>query len=98
MSQPKVMKHYIVVAYDIADDERRNKVSDLLSGHGQRVNKSVFELFLSREDINGIKRRIEEEIDAGEDIILYYYLCKDCLGKIERIGTVFQGKRIVTII
>lgn len=92
------MKHYIVVAYDITDDERRNKISDILSAHGQRVNKSVFECFLRERDILKLKSRIERHTKKGEDIVLYYYLCKDCLDKIERIGNFSEEKQVVKII
>lgn len=92
-----VMKQYIVVAYDITDDERRNKISDILSACGQRVNKSVFECFLREKDIDNLKRKIERQIRRGEDIVLYYYLCKDCLEKIERLGF-FEEKQIVKVI
>ena len=92
------MKQYVVVAYDIVDDERRNKVSDILSGYGERVNKSVFECFLRRKNIDEIKSRIVEEIDMKEDIVLYYHLCKDCIEKIDRMGAVLQEKRIVKVI
>ncbi len=33
----------VVVAYDIVDDARREDVASLLSGHGPRVQLSVFE-------------------------------------------------------
>lgn len=93
-----VMKRYIVIAYDITDDERRNKVSDILSFYGQRVNKSVFECFLKEKDISLLKTRMEKQIKKGEDIVLYYYLCKDCIEKIERIGGIFEEKQVVKVI
>lgn len=80
------MKHYIVVAYDITDDRRRNKICDILSSYGTRVNYSVFECFLGERDIHKLKKRIEKYFKKGEDIVLYYYLCKGCLEKIERRG------------
>ncbi|HOV89592.1 MAG TPA: CRISPR-associated endonuclease Cas2 [Syntrophorhabdaceae bacterium] len=92
------MRKYIVVAYDITDDDRRNKVSDILSSYGQRVNKSVFECFLEVRDIYEIKKKIANLIKKSEDIVLYYYLCKDCLDKVERIGNFHQEKQIVKII
>jgi len=38
--------HY-VVAYDITNDKRRKKLSDLLETYGVRVNYSVFEILPS---------------------------------------------------
>ncbi|MGQ9569591.1 MAG: CRISPR-associated endonuclease Cas2 [Thermodesulfovibrionales bacterium] len=92
------MKQYIIIAYDITDDERRNKVSDILSAYGQRVNKSVFECFLKEKDIHNIKRKIEKIIKRNEDIVLYYYLCKDCIEKTERLGEFSEERQVVKII
>lgn len=39
------MKHY-VIAYDIPDDSRRDKVATLLVSYGERVQLSVFECWL----------------------------------------------------
>ena len=36
-----------LITYDIEDDKRRKKISDLLEGYGVRVNYSVFEFYLS---------------------------------------------------
>lgn len=80
------MKEYLVVAYDIADNKRRTRICDILLGYGHRVNYSVFECFLEKKEITKLKSKIKRSIKRGEDIILYYNLCKDCLDKIERIG------------
>jgi len=92
------MKQYIVVAYDITDDKRRNKICDILSGYGQRVNYSVFECFLKEREILKLKSKIARHMKKGKDIVLYYYLCKDCLDKIERVGNFSEEKQVVTII
>jgi len=92
-----VMKQYLVVAYDIADDKRRNKICDILSAYGQRVNYSVFECFLGARDILRLKNKIEGYLKKGEDIVLYYYLCKDCLEKVERVGSFPEEKSVVKV-
>ncbi|MEF3191391.1 MAG: CRISPR-associated endonuclease Cas2 [Campylobacterales bacterium] len=38
------MIHRYLITYDIPDNRRRQKLHDLLSGYGQRVNDSVFEV------------------------------------------------------
>ncbi len=68
-----MVKQYIVVAYDIVDDNRRNKIADILSAYGQRVNKSVFECFLRQKDISELKRKIRAHVKKDEDIVLYYF-------------------------
>jgi CRISPR-associated protein Cas2 len=91
------MKKFIVAAYDIADDKRRNKICDILSSYGQRVNYSVFECFLGDKDISRLKSKIERHLKE-KDIVLYYYLCKDCIEKIERIGDFSVEKQVVKVV
>lgn len=40
------MPYTLLVSYDIADDDRRGEVSDVLAAHGARVQYSVFEVTL----------------------------------------------------
>jgi CRISPR-associated protein Cas2 len=89
------MKQYIVVAYDIGNEKRRNKISDILAAYGERVNRSVFECFLRLKDISELKRKIREHVKKDEDIVLYYCLCKQCLEKIDRTGAIPQQKKTV---
>jgi len=46
--------HY-VVAYDITNDKRRKKLSDLLETYGVRVNYSVFEI-----ELNETKKEVQK--------------------------------------
>lgn len=91
------MKKFIVVAYDIVDDKRRNKICDILSSYGQRVNYSVFECFLRNKDIVRLKSRIERYLKE-KDTVLYYYLCKDCIERIERKGDFSEEKQVVKVV
>jgi CRISPR-associated protein Cas2 len=71
--------HY-VVAYDIADDERRDDVSLFLSGYGPRVQLSVFEVELaSAEAAEGFRDRLRTLIDPDDDQIRLYCLTRDSL-------------------
>lgn len=64
-----------VVAYDIADDRRREDIATLLSGYGPRVQLSVFECDLaSLRDAASLKARLRELIDPAEDQIRLYPL------------------------
>lgn len=80
------MKKYIIIAYDIRDNRRRKKVSDLLEGYGVRVNYSVFELYISKKELSIIKAEIYKHIEKEDDNILIYHVCKSCLDKSEKIG------------
>lgn len=81
-----VMKKFVVVAYDIENNKRRREVVKLMEAAGKRVNKSVFECFLSEVKLEKLKANIEKQV-AYDDIILYYNLCKSCIERIDRRGT-----------
>lgn len=80
------MEH-IIITYDISDDKRRGKVSNLLENYGIRVQYSVFEYKLKPEDLLKLKFYLKKVINKEEDRIHFYRLCLGCYGKIERIGT-----------
>ena len=81
-----MVKQLIVVAYDIADDRRRQKIAKIMAQYGTRCNYSVFECFLSESKIATMQKKISDAADSKEDSILYYYLCKACLKKAEFFG------------
>lgn len=75
-----------VVAYDIADTKRRNKVSKILKGCGERVNLSVFECELKKGKLPILRGKISGIIKKKEDVVIYYPLCLDCLARIVSDG------------
>lgn len=81
------MKQFVVIAYDICDDKRRQKVAKVLVGYGIRSNFSVFECLITETQIKTMQKRLNKIVDSKSDCILYYYLCKTCVGKRE-----FSGK------
>ncbi|GAB6074422.1 CRISPR-associated endonuclease Cas2 [Nautilia lithotrophica] len=72
---------YYVVAYDITDDKRRKKVSELLEGYGIRVNFSVFEMDVSVKELNTIKRELKKIVSKKYDSVRFYHICKSCESK-----------------
>jgi len=74
---------FVVVAYDIASDRRRNKVAKILAGYGERVNLSVFECeFKKPETLVALKGKLKEVIKPKKDHIRYYTICMECRAKI----------------
>jgi CRISPR-associated protein Cas2 len=64
-----------VVAYDIADDRRREDIATLLSGYGPRVQLSVFECDLrTRAEAASLQAKLRELIDPIEDQVRLYPL------------------------
>ena len=72
-----------IVAYDIANDKRRKKLSDLLEGYGVRVNYSVFEIELSAAKKERLLFEIERRqlLDERCDSLRFYHLCENCVRK-----------------
>ena len=81
-----VMRCFVVIAYDIRNDRRRNRISDILEKYGKRVNYSVFECLLNGKDLIELKMQIGKIVQKKSDRVLYYYLCRDCAPKTERFG------------
>jgi CRISPR-associated protein Cas2 len=79
-------KQFWVIAYDIADDHRRQKVAKALEAYGTRSNFSVFECLVTEIQIKKIRKQLNKLINRKEDCILYYYLCVACVEKRSGIG------------
>jgi CRISPR-associated protein Cas2 len=67
-----------VISFDITDDQVRYRVVKILLEHCYRVQKSVFEGFLSRPALEDCKVRLEALIDPKTDSVRYYQLCAGC--------------------
>lgn len=77
---------FCVVAYDIPCDKRRNKVSNLLKGYGQRVQYSVFECVLSQAKYDELRRRLKARVKLSEDQVRFYPLSRKNLDQVEVWG------------
>ncbi len=77
---------FVVIAYDISNDKRRNKVAKLLLDYGNRVQYSVFEAELTKELLDELIRRVKPYINEKEDSLRIYKICNRCLEQITLIG------------
>lgn len=59
-----------VVAYDIADDRRRDKVYRAMLGFGDWAQYSVFFCELNDRELVRLRRRIRELIDEKQDQVI----------------------------
>ena len=80
-------RHLVLVAYDIADPRRLQRVAHALEAVGDRVQKSVFECGLTPDGLIALRERLRTLIDPQEDHILLQPLCPRC-----RHTLVWQGK------
>lgn len=79
-------KEFIIVAYDVTDDRRRNKISKTMVQYGLRCNESVFECMLTEAKTIEMKRKLKKLTNDSEDSVLIYSLCMPCTLKRESIG------------
>lgn len=80
MTQQKNIQ-FLIIAYDIASNRRRNRLVKLLKGYGRRANYSVFECRVRKTEIRQLQEAIADIINSREDSVLYYPLCRSCVGK-----------------
>jgi len=77
---------FIVVSYDISDDQRRNKLANILKDYGKRVQYSVFECNLENKYIEQLIKETSSIIDWECDSLRIYRLCGECIEKTETYG------------
>lgn len=77
----------VVVVYDIPDDKRRLKLSNFLEGYGWRVQYSVFECFLTLDEMRKLHQKINKKVKPEEDNVRFYWISKDSVSQALTIGS-----------
>jgi CRISPR-associated protein Cas2 len=77
---------FIVISYDIPEDNRRTQIHKVLKSYGQWMQYSVFECDLTQTEYAKLRSRLVKLIKSKEDSIRFYSLCACCQTKVERIG------------
>jgi len=67
---------YYIVVYDV-NEKRVRKVHDVLRGYLQWKQRSVFEGWLSSDEMAELKRKLSRVINEEEDSVLFYSLPSD---------------------
>jgi len=78
--------NFWVVTYDIPDNRRRRKVSQLLEGYGRRAQYSVFECELTSDKQEQLEKRLRKLIDEAEDDVRFYPINKADLKRVIVVG------------
>ena len=65
-------RYFVLVIYDIVDNKKRLKLSKYLLGYGIRVQKSAFEILVTKEKYNKLIRELPAYVEEGEDSIRLY--------------------------
>jgi CRISPR-associated protein Cas2 len=77
---------FYAISYDIVDNRRRHKVSEILKDYGVRVQLSVFETLADGPQIEELIRRVKKELEDAEDSVRIYPLCAGCKDNIRVLG------------
>ncbi len=91
---------FVLIAYDISANKRRNRLVKLLSDHGQRVNLSVFECSIKRLQYDELRTKIAKIINPRLDSVLFYELCLNCKRRVFKLGSgavLEEEKRVVVV-
>lgn len=81
----------VLVTYDIstgtsAGQRRLRQVAKNCLNYGQRVQNSVFECWLSHENLVQFRQRLLNEINPQEDSLRFYFLGSNWEYKVEHHG------------
>jgi CRISPR-associated protein Cas2 len=76
----------VLVVYDIPDDRRRAKIATFLEGYGRRVQYSVFECFISLDEMQRMHSKLLKRVKP-EDNIRLYWITPDALERTLTIGS-----------
>lgn len=94
----------IIITYDVSTETREGRrrlrrVAKVCEGHGQRVQKSVFECRVNLMQFEELERRLLTEIDEKEDSLRLYRLTEPFELHVKEYGNVksvdFDGPLIV---
>ena len=77
---------FYVIVYDIPCDKRRKKIADLLEGYGSRVQYSVFESVLTKQQYKQLCSRLQKLIKSDEDNIRIYPITRHTLEQVKTWG------------
>jgi len=77
----------VLVVYDVSDDKRRLKLSNFLEGYGRRVQESVFECFISLDQMKKLHAQVKKRVKPDVDNVRFYWIPSDALPKALAIGS-----------
>lgn len=95
MSDNQNKKVYVII-YDIVSDKIRYRLAKILAQYGFRIQRSAFELILSRKDEQDLVREIETLSFDENDLIRMYRLCgNDKILSFGNIGRTFEEEVVI---
>lgn len=79
-----------LIAYDITDDRRLNKVREFLKGYSTGGQKSVYECFLTDGELNFVTKNLKILIHSPDDRVHIFQM--DGRSKTHALGIGLQPK------
>lgn len=83
-----------IVSYDIESDKNRKKVAEVLLEYGVRVQYSVFECLLKKNELPELYDKIKPLISEKTDSVIFCPVCLNCSSKKEVIGITYDLKTV----
>lgn len=87
------MEMIVVAAYDIRHDARRSRIAAILQAVGDRVQKSVFVLDISTDELEILCSRAEGVMTLDEDSLYLFAQCEKCWTALRCIGQANKPER-----
>jgi CRISPR-associated protein Cas2 len=82
-------RSFFLLTYDMRDDRRRNRIARLMESLGERVQGSVFEAYLTPDELQKIFTKSQKIMKLQEDSLRVYTICEACRPRLKTLG---QGK------
>lgn len=77
----------VVIVYDIPDDKRRTKLAHFLGGYGNRIQLSVFECFITIEEMRELYGLVQNKVKPEEDNVRFYWISSESASLALTIGS-----------
>ncbi len=81
-----MQRSFYVIVYDISNDKRRLKAAKALEALGERVQHSVFEVYLTPTELERLAARLSKLVKDPQDGVRVYDLCIACRKKARSYG------------
>jgi CRISPR-associated protein Cas2 len=77
----------VIVVYDIPDDKRRTRLANFLLGYGNRIQLSVFECFITIEEMRQLYQLVKNKVKPEEDNVRFYWISNESTSLTLTIGS-----------
>lgn len=78
---------FILISYDVTDDQVRFRLARTLKDFGQRVQKSVFEAEIDEAELTRLRKQLSWVKLDSDDSIRLYRLCEGCVKTVQIWGS-----------